>query len=803
MAACRRREDYTVGWICALPVEMAAAISMLDEIHPDLPARRGDYNTYVLGCIQWHNVVIACLPSGIYGTTSAATVAAAMRLSYPLLQVGLMVGIGGGVPNPQSDIRLGDVVVSRPTRNSGGVIQYDHGKTVSTGQFEHTGTLNKPPYAALTAMSRLQAQHQLRESDIPNLLAEAAKKHKGSMIQFEYPGEDQDRLFDSAYDHPVSEDTCDHCDTRRFIVRKRRTTTTPHIHYGLIASGNQVMKHGVTRDRLSRQYGFLCFEMEAAGLVDHFPCAVIRGICDYADSHKTKQWQGYAALTASAYTKELLSVMAPMDIPMTGLCLYRKTLRAQPKSSSWAIFRPHGLKGAEDVILRNLSQYDHEKVHRRLSHKRVEGTTQWFIEHPDFQDWLNGRSPSLWCTGKIGSGKTLIATSAVDVVKCHSAARSIPTVFFYCETDTPCPIQGTSILTSFINQLYPFLTKKVANHVVGEVLRSMTTFFGPDRIEPDFEDLEEILIMLNCLIPETVFIIDGFESLAEDDVKKLLKLFRSLFSSGPSVRILVSSREHLPGGYDIGKEILGVRQISTSSNVTHDIEIYINESFRERALYKKLTDNAELLEDVKKKLLSGASEMFLWVYLQIEVLWDTCVTDAEIRLALNNLPKDLEETYHRCLERIHSGDSRTVKILKWVSFASRPLHVEELREAVAFGLEDEKWDSERIPMRNFVVGCCANLIVEDPVDGMVRFAHPSVARYLQKNSNRLATWPESLQNGQLECGELCVSYLSFADFCLQIERRYKAPRAPRIPDPMSLGLAAMKSSTLESFFHRS
>jgi hypothetical protein len=49
--------------------------------------------------------------------------------------------------------------------------------------------------------------------------------------------------------------------------------------------------------------------MEAAGLMDDFPCLVVRGICDYADSHKNKLWQGYAAAMAAAYAKELLSVI--------------------------------------------------------------------------------------------------------------------------------------------------------------------------------------------------------------------------------------------------------------------------------------------------------------------------------------------------------------------------------------------------------------------------------------------------------------------------------------------------------------
>lgn len=95
------------------------------------------------------------------------------------------------------------------------------------------------------------------------------------------------------------------------IKRLPRPQNDPIVHYGLVASGNQVMKHAPTRDKLAKEFGILCFEMEASGLMDNFPCLVIRGICDYADSHKSKQWQKYAAATAAAYAKELLCLIHP------------------------------------------------------------------------------------------------------------------------------------------------------------------------------------------------------------------------------------------------------------------------------------------------------------------------------------------------------------------------------------------------------------------------------------------------------------------------------------------------------------
>ncbi|KAF3936310.1 hypothetical protein ABW19_dt0208543 [Dactylella cylindrospora] len=143
-------DSYTIGWICALPLEMAAARVILDDIHPDLPNRSQDQNGYIFGEIGGHCIVIACLPSGVYGTTPAALVANQMQTSFPSIRYYLMVGIGGGVPTT-ADIRLGDVVVGIPTGRYPGVVQYDRGKTEAGGRWEQTGTLNRPPRELLNA----------------------------------------------------------------------------------------------------------------------------------------------------------------------------------------------------------------------------------------------------------------------------------------------------------------------------------------------------------------------------------------------------------------------------------------------------------------------------------------------------------------------------------------------------------------------------------------------------------------------------------------------------------------------------
>lgn len=300
-------DDYTVAWICALPLEMTAAKTMLDKLHHPLSQSKSDHNAYTLGSVCGHNVVIACLPSGVYGTTSAAVVLAHMLQTFPSIRFGLLVGIGGGVPSKDADIRLGDVVVSTPTANSGGVVQYDYGKTLRGGFFERTGSLNKPPQYLLTAISQMRSNIKGGNILIEEIVSEIHQRHEKLQEQFSRP--DKDWLFQASYEHKGRSADCSKYESDHLVTRTTREAKGPVIHYGLIASGNQVMKSATTRDAVARELNILCFEMEAAGLVDQLPCLVIRGVCDYCDSHKHKQWQGYAALTAAAYSRALLTTV--------------------------------------------------------------------------------------------------------------------------------------------------------------------------------------------------------------------------------------------------------------------------------------------------------------------------------------------------------------------------------------------------------------------------------------------------------------------------------------------------------------
>ncbi|VUC27486.1 unnamed protein product [Clonostachys rosea] len=314
-------EDYTVGWICAIAKEYVAAQVFLDERHPAPEfVACNDSNAYALGRMGRHKVVIAVLPDGEYGISAATGVAKDMLHSFPNVRIGLMVGIGGGAPSRKHDIRLGDIVVSAPRGSTGGVFQYDFGKTIQDRAFCTTGFLNQAPALLRCSVADVKARFEMEDHQFEAAIESVLKSKPKLRRNYKRPNRDSDRLYQSAVVHPVAGDVA--CVTTcgdgpsKLIARPERTEEddNPAIHYGLIAPANQLMKDAFVRDQLAAEKDVLCFEMEAAGLMNQFPCLVIRGICDYSDSHKTKEWQGFAAMTAAAYAKNLLCCIPPSKV---------------------------------------------------------------------------------------------------------------------------------------------------------------------------------------------------------------------------------------------------------------------------------------------------------------------------------------------------------------------------------------------------------------------------------------------------------------------------------------------------------
>ncbi|KAL3444690.1 hypothetical protein BJX65DRAFT_310689 [Aspergillus insuetus] len=305
--------DFRRAIICALPREFDAVEALFDEHYDNLPTKKqhGDPNFYRTGRIGTDYIVLTCLAE--MGKGSAASAASALRISFPNIDFALVVGICGGVPFPteNTELILGDVIISHQ------VVKFDFGWQYPD-RFEQKGsvleTLDRSHREIQCLFSGLRTRRE-RER-FQDLHVEYLRTLEEQDPIWGYPGVDRDRLFAPACQHIESGGSntmneCDHigCPREELIPRLRlnaRTKPRPLVHIGPVATGDTVMKSAEHRDNLARKFGIVAFEMEGGGVCDTVSCLLIKGACDYADSHKNKAWQDYAAASAAACAKALL-----------------------------------------------------------------------------------------------------------------------------------------------------------------------------------------------------------------------------------------------------------------------------------------------------------------------------------------------------------------------------------------------------------------------------------------------------------------------------------------------------------------
>ncbi|KAJ5093646.1 hypothetical protein N7456_009507 [Penicillium angulare] len=325
------RRDFQIAIICALPLEYDAASLLVDEFWDEggkqYGRTSGDSNTYRNGRIGMHNVVLMLLPG--MGKVAIAVSAASLRTSYSGLRLAFLVGVCGGAPGIH-EILLGDVVVSDD------VIQYDFGR-------QYPGTFVPKETVASSRVSSKDIRSLIAyfqtEPGKRDLQGDAAKHLKalqeasifqGYQHRYVCPGAKEDKLFAASYHHKHRRSSCNlcrvetetfceeasktpcaklGCDEGELVGRKRlqEQDKSPQVFIGRIASGDTVMKSGKHRDEVAKQYDVIAFEMEGAGIWDEIPSIIVKGVCDYADSHKNKSWQPFAAATAAAVTKSMLT----------------------------------------------------------------------------------------------------------------------------------------------------------------------------------------------------------------------------------------------------------------------------------------------------------------------------------------------------------------------------------------------------------------------------------------------------------------------------------------------------------------
>ncbi|KAK4081239.1 uncharacterized protein Triagg1_2771 [Trichoderma aggressivum f. europaeum] len=692
-------QEFQIGWICALPIEVAAAKEMLDENFGILDEQdSNDTNSYTLGRIGKHYVAIAGL--GQYGTTSATTVAINMTRTFSQsLRIGLMVGIAAGIPSPRHDIRLGDIIVSYPDGTCGGVIQYDMGKMVK-GKLMQTGSLKSPPRSLLTALTNLQATALTDDPKYLIYIEKAISRNTRTRKNFGRPDVSTDRLFKVHHEHPETARTCEGCLKDWEEDRTPRGETDPQIHYGIIASGNMVIKHGETRERLRQETEALCFEMEAAGLMMDFPCIVIRGICDYADSHKNNEWQGYAALAAAAYAKELLSYVPAGHVSREKLVIemYHQISNATEELQRVV---QQGESHHRENVVRALTQEQQEchqafktttyEQYKNINPNRVEGTCRWVLENPHYRRWRqSSHNDLLWISADPGCGKSVLAKCLVDGDLDTSDSVSI-CYFFFKDNDDQNSF--TTALCAILHQLFG-TQPDLLRHALPDWRKN------GKNIQREADALWRIFeaAFSDGAFSSTICVIDALDECRPSDQAKLLNLLANFYTQSQSlnrrnwIKFLVTSRPYLEiqEGFHSATKLfprIHIRGEEENEQIHDEINLIIKLRVRELGQIEGL--GIQTIQRIEKQLLQMEHRTYLWLQLAMDdiriMLRDSLRPEEEmIRL----IPSSVDAAYEKILSRAPPARQLEVKmILQIIVGARRPLEIEEMAVALGVGLE--------------------------------------------------------------------------------------------------------------------
>ncbi|KAH0565067.1 hypothetical protein GP486_001549 [Trichoglossum hirsutum] len=743
----RTHNDYTVGWVCALPKELTAATAMLDQRHVDLPQQSYDHNTYTLGSIGKHNIVIACLPR--VGTSSAATVATQMVGTFPSIKFSLMVGIGGGIP---PTVRLGDVVVSTPVGRFPSVVQWDLSKAKEHDNFVPTGSLNNPPIPLLTALTKLETEYELTGSKIPEILEELKERWPRLAPKYLRSDSLEDLLFKPDCDH-VSESTddeesCRLCNKAEAIKRKPRDM---RVHYGLIASGNRVIKNAIFRDKLNKVLGghVLCVEMESAGLMNNFPCIVIRGICDYADSHKNKDWQEHAAAVAAAFAKELLGHVRPSDVDGERIA---KDILSKTLDSVSAVAEIRSKLDIDEAfnILDWLTPVGYAPQQTDYISMRQPGTGQWFLDSEEYHTWLDTSGQTLFCPGIPGAGKTILTSIVVDdLITRYQGDPNAGIAYLYCNFRLQGEQKANDLLASLLRQLAqvrPSLPDSVKN---------LYTQHKGEQTRPSFSDISKVLQSVAAMYSRVFIVVDALDECQVSDDSFLSMIFDLQGKCGAN---LFATSRFVP---EITEKFKRSKLVEIRAS-NEDVRRYLDGHMSQLAAY--LRRSPDLQEEIKTEIVKEADGMFLLAQLHLDSLAEK-TSPKGLRTALRLLPKGSEAydyAYQTALERIHgqSMDAQilAMQVLAWITCAKRPLAAIELQHALAVETGESALDEENLPEVEDIVSVCAGLVTVDVETNIIRLAHYTTQQYFERTQK---VW---FPNAEDDITTICITYLSFCNF---------------------------------------
>ncbi|KAJ9266774.1 hypothetical protein DTO212C5_6201 [Paecilomyces variotii] len=768
-----RNDDYTVGWICAIRTEYVAAQAFLDEEHeiPESVPPRND-SVFTLGAMGRHNIIIVAPPMGEYGIATVSGVARDMRHSFPNVRICLLVGIGGGAPNKKNDIRLGDIVVSVPRNGKSGVLQYDFGKKVQNQKFQNTMLLDQPPGLLRAAVTDLAARYEREGHQLEAMVSGVIHNWPRLRKKFRRPDSNTDRLYRNHIVHPADDErgcvlACGN-NPSTLVIRPKRTEEddNPTIHYGIIASANQVMKDASIRDKLSAENDVLCFEMEAAGLMNQSSCLVIRGICDYSDTHKNDEWQGYASMAAAAYAKSLLGQIPPTQLQaerkisddvISSLQQLNLNIRNLTQNMDLSRLTQEQNDQLTRKILDWLSPVNYTAQHSDYLSKHHPGTARWFMESLEFQNWVEKPKQTLYCPGIPGAGKTTLTSVVIDELDTlYGDNNSVGIAYIYFSYSRSHEQRIQDILASLLKQL---VRKQL--HLPDPVKRLYDQHH--DRgTRPMHESLSRTLGTIAQRYEKVFIIIDALdECYSTDPCRDMLlsEIFSLQLQS--DVRFLATSRS-IP---EIMMRFDGKPSLEVRAN-HHDVQTYIKGNIGRFKLF--VAQNDELQNKIIQHITDVVDGMFLLARLHLESLISVSVQDPSvkaIRKALERLPSGscaYDSAYQDAMQRIQGHlpgqKDKAYQVLTWISRAKRQLTAVELRHALAVELGTASLDEDNLYSTEDIVSFCAGLVVIDKESTIIRLVHHTAQEYLEK------TWTHWFPNADGYIATVALTYLNYNQF---------------------------------------
>ncbi|KAL6411850.1 nacht and ankyrin domain protein [Ilyonectria robusta] len=788
-ASALRREDFQIAVICAVGCEYDAVALAFDEIQEgdggQLGNAPGDNNKYKTGRIGSHHVVLLLLPG--MGKVNAASAAASLRSSYANIKLAILAGICGGVHGARTskELLLGDVVISKS------IVQYDLGRQ-HPGKFAPKDTVEDRLGRPSKDIRSLVAIFETRDGrdDLQRRASQALEQiqqkamNAGHRDLYNRPTASEDRLFEPGYLHrhrdswncgcsesgackAASSASCEELQCDGSLVPRSRLKKRKFQHHegdalvapelgvfiGCVGSGDTVMKSGLDRDRIAKDHDLIAFEMEGAGVWDEIPCIIVKAVCDYADSHKNKKWQDFAAARAASTTKALLDFYPNTDSPITLRTQFvsrhdenvdftgRTEIAARTDGEGNMHVRRQYEKHERELLELLAAEHD---AYKNFNPRRIPGTCEWFFKDNRYQEWLESTTSSIiWVSAGPGCGKSVLARSIVDQIRQLANPATTTVCYFFFKDGEERRTDSHDALSAILHQLF---TQHSADSLIRQAADSYQNY--GKSLRNNFHQLWQILTacVKETNAGEVVCVLDALDECSQRGREEILEALQTFYFGNrrhPSSRLkfLITSRPY----DDLDMSFSKFKNSSAaeiyirfdgddkSEELRHEIDLVIDHKVDEFAEDFEAVDRQKISECLK----AMDNRTYLWLSLTFDIIYrnrSAYSRASDIEDLLSQLPSGVFDAYEKILSR-SQNEKRARYLLQIIIAATRPLTLDEVNYSLALqeqefrsydGLKSRLWRPENF--KRTVKNLCGLFV--SVYDNKVSLMHQTAREFL-------------------------------------------------------------------------